>query len=118
MLTLYKYLDSLIDHQHKSGWFFEPTLNYHASEIMKTLEVEDVEEMSSSINRAIQACEAMHIPLKRNFKKVFCFDGQNLIEDWKISALASYLIVINCHPGHERVAKAQLYFAMNRAAGK
>jgi hypothetical protein len=118
MLTLYEYLDTVIDQQCKSDWFFEPRLNYLASDVMKTLEIEDPNEMDSSINRAIQACEAMHISLKRNFKKVYCFDGRNLIDDWKISSLACYLIVINCNPGYERVAKAQLYFAMNRATRK
>lgn len=118
MLALYKYLDTVIELQHREEWLFEPRLNYFASDVMKNLEIEALEEMTSSINRAIQACEAMHIPLKRNFKKVFCFDGKNLIDDWKISGLASYLIVINCNPCYESVAKAQLYFAMNGATRK
>jgi hypothetical protein len=110
MLTLYEYLDTVIDQQCKSDWFFEPRLNYLASEVIKTLEIKDCDEMDSSINRAIQACEMMHILWKLNFKRYTVLDGRNLIDDWKIFSLACYFIVINCNPGYERVPKALIVF--------
>ena len=99
-------------------WLFEARLNYYASEIMRTLAIEDEEEIALSLSRAFRVCASLNIPFHRHFKKVYCFDGTYLIPDWKISDLASYLIVINCNPIHEGVAKAQLYFAMKMNAKK
>jgi hypothetical protein len=97
---------------------FEAALNYSVSDIMERLDIGDADEIAHSVERALQACGCLHIPLDQNFKKVYLSDGKNMIADWKISPLACYLIVINCNPGNERVAKAQLYFAINTIARK
>jgi hypothetical protein len=110
MLMLSEHIETLMTERNKQ-WLFEARLNYLASEIMETLMINDAEEITSSLNRAFLACDSLHIPFHRNFERVFCYDGENMIEDWKISPLAYYLIIINCNPRHESVAKAQLYFA-------
>ncbi len=115
MLKQYEYPETLVAEQNTDQWFFEARLNYFVSEIMSTLEIEDVDEIATSLNRAFQACVTLQLSFKRNFKKVYRSDGDNMIMDWKISPLACYLVVINCCPTHERVAKAQLYFAMTKA---
>jgi UV DNA damage repair endonuclease len=107
---------SLIERHNKPQWVFDAKLNYLASEIMEMLAIEDADEMTSSIERAILVCNMLHIPLRRNFHKVFSFDGNDMTDDWKISALACYLIIINSDPKHEGVAKAQLWFALNQPA--
>ena len=109
----YDYPESGIELHREYEWLFAPSLNYLASEVMEALDIEDVEEIKISLQRAFVACRNLHIPLHRNFKKVYRYDGENMIADWKISSLACYLIVINCSPVHEGVAKAQLYFATN-----
>lgn len=118
MLKLYDYLDAMIEERNRRYWFFEAKLNFYASEIMKSLDIEDADDIASSINRAFKACDTLQIPLNRNFKRVYCSDGKGVILDWKISALGCYLIIINCNPSHEGVAKAQLYFAMNQSLSK
>lgn len=118
MLTLYDYLQTSIEKHNQQQWFAESKLNYFASEIMQTLAIDDADEIAISINRAFEACSILHIPFQQNFKRVYCYDGQNLLMDWKISSLACYLIVINCNPNRESVAKAQLYFAMNNLTPK
>jgi DNA-damage-inducible protein D len=118
MLKLYDYLEAMIEERNRRYWFFETKLNFYASEIMQSLDIEDADDIASSLNRAFRACETLQIPLNRNFKRVYCSDGKNLNLDWKISAFACYLIIINCNPRHESVAKAQLYFAMNQPRHK
>ena len=116
MLKLYDYLEAMMEEQDSHQWFIETKLNYFAGDIMEILAIENVAEIASSINRAVRACRTMGIPFSSNFKRVYRFDGKNLIADWKMSSLACYLLIINCNPCHQSVAKAQLYFAMNQAA--
>ena len=110
MLKLYDYLE---EHNNRQ-WYYDNRLDYFASEIMKMLEIEDETDITFSLSRALQVCRTLNIPVSRNFKKVYRFNGVNLVTDWKISPLASYLIIINCNPENEQVAKAQLFFAMNQ----
>lgn len=114
MLKLYDYLEYMMEEYNNRQWFFETRLNYFAHDIMEMLNIEDAEEIAESLNRAFQACSTLNIPFNKNFKRVYRFNGEYLIADWKISSLACYLIVINCNPSHESVAKAQIYFAMNK----
>ena len=110
--------ENRVEEQKKQQWFFEARLNYFVSEIMNRLNIDNMDEIAMSLNRAFQACDILQLPIHRNFKRVYRFDGENMIVDWKISGLACYLVIINCNPGNENVAKAQLYFAMNKAAYK
>lgn len=80
---------------------------------MEEIEIEESEEIASSLERTFQACLVLNIPIEKNFKRIYRFNGQDLILDWKISLLASYLLIINCNPSHESVARAQLFFALN-----
>lgn len=115
MLKIYDYLEAVMEEHNNRQWFFETRLNFFASEIMETLDIEDANEMATALGRALQVCGSLHIPVNNNFKKVFRFNGRHLLTDWKISSLACYLIIINCDPANEQVAKAQLFFAMNQA---
>lgn len=116
MLKLYDYLEAMVEEQNYRQNFFETKLNYFAGDIMETLDIVDATEITSSLNRAFQACGSLNIPFDKNFKRVYRFNGEELIVDWKISTLACYLIIINCSPSHESVAKAQLFFAINQTA--
>lgn len=114
MLKLYDHLEILLEEENERERFIETSLNFFAVDIMEILDIADEEEITISLNRAFQVCSKLNIPFNENFKRVYRFNGEVLIADWKISPLACYLIIINCDPGHERVAEAQLYFAANR----
>ena len=114
MLTLYNHLDAMMEGHENRNRFFETKLIYLMSEIKESLKIENSDEIDLAFSRAIQACEALHIPFDYHFKKLFRYEGQQLIVDWKISSLASYLIIVNCNPTNKNVAKAQLYFAVNQ----
>ena len=113
-LKIYDYLDVLSQEHQKQQWFDYVKLNYFISDIMNSLHIEDPNEIQISINRTFAACKILHISKPQNFKKIYRFDGKNLHIDWKISSLACYLVIINCNPANEFVARAQLHFALNR----
>jgi hypothetical protein len=115
MLTLYDHIEAIIQENNQRQRFLETQLNLFANDVMKILNIEDHSEITLSISRAFQACDRLKISFDKNFKRVFRFNGEELISDWKISPLASYLIIINCNPNNASVAKAQLYFAMKQA---
>jgi hypothetical protein len=114
MLKRFDHLQTLVEDQ-QGRWFFEARLPYFANEIMETLNIQDADEISLALKRTFEACHILQIPLSRNFRRVYRFNGKELIADWKVSALAHYLIVINCNPANEQVAKAQLYFVINKS---
>ena len=101
--------NSVIKYQKK---YVAVKLPYFVSEIMQSLAIDDNEEIDAILIRAFNTYNILQLPIKLNFKKVFRCDGKMLFSDWKISKLASYLIIINCNPNNVLVAKAQLYFAL------
>ncbi|MFY9308215.1 MAG: hypothetical protein WAQ28_04110 [Bacteroidia bacterium] len=117
MLKLFDYLEDIMEEHNNRQWYYETRLDYFANEIMELLGIDEM-DFAYSLTRTFQACQALKIPANHNFKKVYRFDGSNLITDWKVSPLACYLIIINCNPANEQVAKAQLFFAMNQVSYK
>jgi hypothetical protein len=101
------------------GEMFDPLgdieLRYYASDIMEKLGCEKDDEIDDAIHRVVQACQSLDIPLKRNFKRIYRYDGIKMSTDWKISPLACYLLMINGNPCNPNVAKAQLFFATRNA---
>lgn len=94
--------------------FDELDLRYYASDIMESLDCEDSEEMNEAIARVLQVCHSLDIPLGKNFKRIYRYDGDRLCIDWKLSSLACYLLMINGNPCNPNVARAQLFFAARR----
>jgi hypothetical protein len=90
----------------------EMDLLYYASDIMEKLGCEEEEEIDSAIQRVVQVCQSLNIPMKRNFKRIYRYDGKKMTTDWKLSSLACYLLMINGNPCNPNVAKAQLFFAI------
>jgi hypothetical protein len=82
----------------------------YASELTERLNVSE-DELDAAVERAFKACASLNISIKHNFKSVFRTCEDHLVTDWKLSALACYLIVINADPANERVARMQVHFA-------
>ena len=113
-IKLYDYLDIVMQEQQKQQMFRNNQLKYFVHDIMNNLNIDDVLEINLAVKRTFDACKILRISKNDNFKKVYRYDGKNLHIDYKISALACYLIIINCNPMNEFVARAQLHYAMNR----
>lgn len=114
MLKVYDYLGELMEWRSRREQFVRPQWSHFASEIKEMLEIDDLGEFEQALQRTFQSIQSLQLPLERNFKKVFRYNGQQLVQDWKVSPLASYLIIINCNPAHATVARAQLYFLMTQ----
>lgn len=112
MLKLYDYLDTLFQLNKKNEAFPENGPLLFANDILQELQISDNSEKSEAIKRAIQNCITLGMPLSKNFKRVYRFTSEGILPDWQTSPLAGYLIIINCSPKHEYVAKAQLFFAV------
>jgi hypothetical protein len=110
MLTLYNYFE--IAKKEKAG---DAKLDYSASDIFEILDVMETQERFLAIERTLKACMTLNIPLWQHFKKIYSYDGDDLCIDWKLSALGCYLLTVNCDPGNENVAKAQLFFFTHRS---
>ncbi len=113
-IKLYDYLDIVMQEHQKKQWFKKYELNYFVRDIMNNLNIDDSQEIEIAVKRTFDACKILHISKNQNFKKIYRFDGANLHIDWKISSLACYLIIINCNPSNEFVARAQLHYAINQ----
>ena len=113
-IKLYDYLDIVLQEHQKQQWFKNYQLHYFVRDIMNNLNINNTQEIEIAVQRTLDACKILEISKSQNFKKIYRYDGANLHVDWKISALACYLIIINCNPANEFVAKAQLHFALNR----
>jgi prophage antirepressor-like protein len=111
MLKLYDYLDAILQ-SSKLDPFFENEQLFFASDVFDLLGISDEGQKKFSIRRAFQSCVTLSLPLNRNFKHIYRFGNSGLISDWQVSALGCYLIIINCDPKYEQVAKAQLFFAI------
>ena len=112
-IEIYDYLDSIMQEYKKQEWLRELKLDFFVSDVMKNLNINDETEITISINRTLDVCHNLKISVPQNFKKIYRSDGYNIHTDWKISSLACYLIIINCNPNNETVAKAQLHFVLN-----
>ena len=111
MLKLFDYLEEVIATE-KISQLNTPKLLYTVSEIMQELGYTQAGMEQEPLDRAMHACTALNIPVDYNFKKVYYFKDGELITDWQLSELASYLFMINCNPLNPFVAKAQLIFMM------
>lgn len=89
-------------------------LHYFVSDIMNDLHIESMQEIETSMNRTFDVCDTLQISRQQNFEKIYRSDGKDLCIDWKISSLACYLVIINCNPANECVARAQIHFALHR----
>ena len=96
-------------------WFLDAKMDYFVSEIPMLLNMDDETEITQSLTNAMEACRSVKLPINRNFKRIFRYNGNDIIADWKISSLAFYLMVINCNPSNELVAQAQIHFALKNS---
>lgn len=110
MLQLYDYLDELITIR-KIEQKSDIRLNFFAGEIMNRLGVNDPDELQSAMSRTIKVFRSMNIPVRQHVKRFYKYADGNLMVDWKISPLTSYLLVLNADPTLPEVAKAQLFLA-------
>lgn len=115
MLKLYDPLENYLNEFIRQNTVAH--LRYYASEVIESLGLYEEEELRTAVNRALNICSTLHIPINSNFRTIYRYNGNNLITDWKISELACYLIIINANPSNTKVAEAQLFFTIKSQKG-
>ncbi|MBV4358057.1 hypothetical protein [Pinibacter aurantiacus] len=114
MLKIYDYLDEVL-HTEELIPEKSPELSYSIHEVMDQLGYKEESSYSEPLERTLKACMALGIPIKENFRKVYCFANGKMELDLRLSAIACYLFMINCNPNNPLVAKAQLLFMLRKA---
>ena len=113
MLKLYDYLDEVLATRHIRQMRQQVKLEYYASELMEKMDISNADDMSDTLFRTMKICAALDIPISDHFKKIYRYDGEQMITDWQMSALACYLMMLNGNPMNSAVAKAQFYVAIH-----
>ena len=113
MLKIYDYLDEVLSTQQIRQTQHRQRLMYYASEIMERMGETSATDFSETLFRTMKICSALDIPINDNFKKIYRYDGEKMITDWRLSSLASYLLLLNGNPMNPSVAKAQMFAALH-----
>lgn len=114
MLKLYDYLDEVLATQQIKQTHHRQRLTYYASDIMGRMGENILAAgFTDTLFRTFKVCSALEIPINDNFKKIYRYDGQQMITDWKLSPLACYLLMLNGNPQNPSVAKVQLFAAFH-----
>ena len=83
-----------------------------ATDLMKWLGYSTAQSWNNVINRAIQTCTTLSMPIFDHFIQVqVAVDGGKTTQDFKLSRFACYLVAMNGDNKKENVALAQAYFA-------
>jgi hypothetical protein len=101
--------ESLFDFEE---FIFSAGLNHLASELFM-YGLDDPSEMESALKRAMQACRALNIPVKRNFRPVYSYKNGEIIRDWKLSDFGKKLVLLNGDPNNPFVARMQVELIHN-----
>lgn len=104
MLQTIDYLEEILEQQHRTE--AETAPDFYASEFAEMLGY-TAEGLRAALVRAMQACAALRMPVTLNFRRLYCWQGGELREDWQLSRLAGYLLIVNSDPRNPAVAQAQ-----------
>ena len=90
---------------------------WSARELQKALEYKRWDKFKNVINNSILNCQNINKSINNHFShagKMVDIGSKTtrVLEDYKLSRYACYLIVMNCDPRKEIIALAQTYFAV------
>lgn len=94
------------DYGHENGMKY-----WWASEFSEMLGYASFESFMKPINKAIQSCMAANIQYYDDFVRDRRIVNDSLIDDFKLSRFACYMVAMNADAKKPQVAKAQVYFA-------
>jgi len=85
---------------------------YCETDLMTVLTYEDRALFESIIEKAMDACTLLNIPVELHFRPLYEYVEQGLRLEYRLSQFACCLITINADSVHPAVAQAQIALAM------
>lgn len=80
----------------------------YASEAAYKMKFGGMEEINTTVKRAMELCIHAGIPVEENFRLTYLCSPKGIIYDWKLSALAYQLVCLNGSSSNSNVAKMQI----------
>lgn len=100
------------DEREEQFFFSAPYINtpHRASMLIDESVYRDPDDLDAAISRSFQVFLNMHLPIQEHFRRLHVHDAQGHIEeDWALSDLAFYLLLLNGDIQSAAVAEAQAY---------
>ena len=88
---------------------FRVPLRHLASELLDEFGISNEAEFEKIMEKAFDVCFTLDIPINVHFRKIFLYANDQLITDWLLSDLATYLLLMNGDVRNYKVAQAQVY---------
>ncbi|MDP3555981.1 MAG: damage-inducible protein D [Bacteroidota bacterium] len=85
----------------------------YASEAAKEMEFEDLSEFHEAVQRSMELCLTVGIPLEGNFKQVYKCSYDEIEYDWKLSVFAYRMVCLNGGSSNANVARMQIELLKN-----
>lgn len=101
------------DLSHQNGFTY-----WYASDFMRMLGYSSLDAFYKAINKAIGTCTALTIDVVDNFKQEKREVNGVIVNDYRLSRFACYLVAMNGDTSKPEVARAQVYFASVAVAFK
>lgn len=86
---------------------FETELSYFASDLFNFGMI-SYDEIDIAIQRAINICKTAGLTIKQNFKPVYIYKNNEIVCDWRLSALGRKLVLLNASANNPFVARLQI----------
>lgn len=100
------------DEQEEQFYFSAPYINtpHRASMLIDDAVYKDPEDLDAAISRSFQVFLNMNVPIQEHFRRMHVHNAQGHVEeDWALSDLAFYLLLLNGDVHNSVVAEAQAY---------
>ncbi|SFT41754.1 hypothetical protein SAMN05216474_0447 [Lishizhenia tianjinensis] len=106
-IILYNSVNTNVDLNDLEEHLIDIDLRYRATELVTTGHM-GFEEMQQAVKRAMNICKVAGVEVRKHFKAIYLCREGILLRDWRLSALARKLVVINGDPNNLYVAKVQI----------
>jgi len=83
---------------------------YYASELMERLLASPDFDLELEVRKALAICKLAEIPVQKHFRCVYRYGRSGLTRDWKLSELASSIIIVSHDSPDKEIRELQQVF--------
>jgi hypothetical protein len=100
------------DMREEQFYYSAPYVNtpYRASTLLEEAVYEDPQDLSAALQKSFLVLLNMHVPIQEHFRPMHVHNSEGHIQDdWALSDLAFYLLLLNGDVHKSAVAEAQAF---------